>query len=222
MKIQNVELLISNFEETVKFYREILLFEVLEEKENKVSFQIGESVLQFIKDEKGNHHYYHFAFNIHSNMFQKAKEWLSDRVKLLIEDGEDEIDFGGKTQANACYFENPSGNIVEFIARWKTSPNSREGDFTINNVLNISEISLSTDHIKKVADRMASLGIPVRDGGSLHLKDRLNFMGEYEDGSFILLAPIGRRWLFSTKTSVASPVIIHTDRGVVTNLIEES
>ncbi|MFO1443730.1 hypothetical protein KDN24_11010 [Bacillus sp. Bva_UNVM-123] len=42
-------------------------------------------------------------------------------------------------------------------------------------------------------------------------------MGNYEDGSFILLGPPGRRWLFSTKEAVVSPVTIYTNQGIISN-----
>ncbi len=139
-------------------------------------------------------------------------------MKLLKEDGIDEVDFDGRTQANSCYFEDPAGNIVEYISRRETSPTSIDHDFSTNNVLCISEIGLSTNKISEYAEQMQKIGIPVRDNEDLSYNTYLNFMGEYEDGSFIILGPLGRRWLFSTKGAIAAPVTIHTDRGVVSNL----
>ncbi|CAM3962114.1 hypothetical protein [Mesobacillus zeae] len=82
---------------------------------------------------------------------------------VLKEGGLDEIDFKGRTQANACYFEDPAGNIVEYIARRDTSSKSNKREFSLNSVLSLSEISLSTDQIRKYAEQIKSLGIPVRD-----------------------------------------------------------
>jgi len=217
MKINKIDILISNFEQTVQFYNETLQFMILTADEHSASFRIGDSVLEIKKDHEEQNYYYHFAFNIPSNLFKEAKEWLSQRVELLKEDGMDEVDFGGMTQANSCYFEDPAGNIVEYIARRETSPASKENTFTSNNVLSISEIGLSTNQIAEYAEKIQSLGIPVRGDEGVSY-DSLNFMGEYEDGAFILLGPIGRRWFFSTKVSIPSPVVIHTNRGVLSNL----
>ena len=39
--------------------------------------------------------------------------------------------------------------------------------------------------------------------------------GEDEDGVYITVAPIGRRWIFSDRPSIATPIIIHTNYGVM-------
>lgn len=217
MKIEKVQLQISNFDKTVRFYLDKLQFKLKSASENSAIFQIGDSELELIKDQEDNSYYYHFAFNIHANLFQEAKKWLSERVELLSEDGEDEIDFTERTQANACYFEDPAGNIVEYIARRVTSPTANEQEFTPNNVLSISEISLTTNRIKDMAERLKEMNIPLRDHEELSVDKYLNFMGEYDDGAFILLGPVGRRWLFSPKLAMESPVTIYTDRGVIRN-----
>lgn len=216
MKIEKIELQINPFKETVEFYKDTLSFICIDENANSAVFQIGASQLVLHKSEDDSH-YYHFAFNIPSNMFQKAKLWLASRVTLLTEDGQDEIHFNTRTQAYACYFEDPAGNIVEYIARTETSSSSSDPDFSPSHVLSISEINLSTDRILEYADKMKEIGIPVRDERDISLSS-ITFMGEYEDGAFILLGPLNRRWIFSHKTSISSPVLIHTDRGLVTNM----
>ncbi|MFT8320408.1 MAG: VOC family protein [Bacillus sp. (in: firmicutes)] len=205
------------YKKTVEFYEQTLQFKLISSTNNSASFQIGESVLELHQNEE-NKHYYHFAFNIHSNLFKQAKEWLLERLELLEEDGEDEVYFAGLTNADACYFEDPAGNIVEYISRRKTSPPSPNKTFSANNVLSISEIGFSTNELKKYAQQMQALGIPVRHNKQLYQDTYLNFMGEYEDGAFIILGPIGRRWIFSDKASIAAPVVVHTDRGIVGNL----
>lgn len=217
MKIEKVTILISNFEQTKTFYKDTLQFNMISITNQSATFKIGDSLLTLVKDLKGKNYYYHFAFNIHANLFFEAKEWLSKRVTLLREDEMDEIYFDGATQANSCYFEDPAGNIVEFIARRLTSPFSEQKRFSINNVLSIGEISLSTSQIKKIAKKLDKMGIIIRENDQL-VETSLNFFGEYDDGAFILLGPIGRRWLFSSKTSIYSPVIIQTNKGIIDNI----
>ncbi|MFJ8260574.1 VOC family protein [Rummeliibacillus sp. NPDC094406] len=216
MKIEKVSLQVSNFEQTVKFYQDILQFKMITFNTNYAAFQIGESILELNKDHEDNAYYYHFAFNIHANLFPEAKKWLSTRLTLLKEDNLDEIDFDGKSQANACYFEDPAGNIVEFIARRTTSPISDDKEFSSDHILSISEISLTTANVRETAGKLDKIGIPIRDGEELE-KMSLNFFGEFEDGAFILLGPIGRRWLFSTKHAIQAPIIIQTNKGIIDN-----
>ncbi|GGE57875.1 VOC family protein [Priestia taiwanensis] len=214
MKIEKAQLLISKFEETVAFYQDVLQFSLLSKNEDSASFQIGESVLEFIKDKEENHYYYHFAFNIHQNLFKEAKQWLLDRVGLLQEDGMDEINFTD-SKANSCYFEDPAGNIVEYIARRETSSSSLDTVFSSQNVLCISEMSVTTNTVAEHAREMKGKGMYVRERVD---EAELNFVGEYKDGTFILLGPVGRRWLFSSKEAIASPVTIVTDQGIIRNV----
>lgn len=216
MKIEKVSILISNFEQTVRFYRDTLQLNLLSFDDQQALFLIGESILELKKDFDENSYYYHFAFNIHSNLFSEAKAWLKKRVPLLKEDNLEEIYFDGKTQGYACYFEDPSGNIVEFIAREVTSPQTKHNEFTTDNILSISEISFTTSKIKEASEELNGLGISIRDNDHLNEKG-LNFLGDYDDGAFILLGPIGRRWLFSTKGAIPSPVSIQTNKGKICN-----
>lgn len=213
MKIKEIELTISHFEETVAFYQNVFLFIPETMEKNRISFLVGESVLTLMKDEQHDY-FYHFAFNIHANLFQEAKAWLASKVALATEDGEDEIEFEEFMKAKACYFEDPAGNIVELIARKETSPRTLQQQFSPKeNILAISEIGLATNHIKAYADKLQQLGIPIRHQQKLMEKNYLNFFGEYEDGAFIILSPLGRKWLFSSKKAIETPLVIHTDRG---------
>ncbi len=216
MKINEIELFISNYDETISFYEHILQFKCLEMSNSTASFQIGESIITFHKDE---HHkyYYHFAFNIPPNLFQQAKGWVQAKVQLATEDGEDEIHFV-ESKARSFYFEDPAGNIVEYIAREETTAKSASTTFSAREVVEISEIGLSTNNIEKYAEELLAIGITQTGDEPLSYSEFLNFMGKYEEGVFILLGPVGRRWLFSGKLAVEAPIIISTDLGVVKNL----
>ncbi|GAF20331.1 hypothetical protein JCM19046_5056 [Bacillus sp. JCM 19046] len=148
-------------------------------------------------------------------MFLKAKEWTKKRVILLRERGQDDVHFTDD-MAKAIYFEDPAGNIVEFIAREETTPNASEEEFTIGHVSGISEIGLSSNQLKVDANQLLSMGIPVRNDEVIHYSSYLTFFGEYTDGVYIILAPVGRRWLFSKKEAIACPILIETDRGTIT------
>lgn len=219
MKIQQIDLWVSDLEELVVFYNHTLEFPLKSSNETEATFQIGNSMLRLIKDGKARNNYYHFAFNIHSNMFSKAKSWLQERVALSTEDGEDEVEFIGRFKGKSCYFEDPAGNIVEYIAREAITPISNAMHFSSKNVVEISEIGLTTDNIVKFATEIMDLGIPSQDGKIVDDIEHLNFLGQQEDGVYILLGPVGRRWLFSDKRAIDSPVTIYTDKGIISNIL---
>ncbi|CAG9622677.1 VOC family protein [Sutcliffiella rhizosphaerae] len=215
MQILRLEIYVSEFNKTINFYRKTLGLSILSETEEKVSFQVGNSILTFVREEK-NHNYYHFAFNIPPNLFRRAKNWMKQRTSLLKEDLADEIDFS-HSKAKAFYVEDPAGNIVEFITRNETTESSSDEYFEPKHILEISEIGISTDNIKQYENMLLSMKIPLRHNEKIYYENYLNFFGEYSDGAFIIIGPLGRKWIFSEKVGKHCPVIIETDRGIIKN-----
>ena len=215
MKIEQIELYISNYDKTVWFYKNVLEFNCHSESKNTIHFKVGKSILTLHRNEKESY-YYHFAFNIPPNLFQSAKEWMRKRVSLAIDEGLDEADFED-SNANAFYFEDPAGNIVEYIARRNTTPNAGTEQFAPIYVRGISEIGISTNNIKEIVDGICSLGISSRKNEPIYYETYLNFLGEDKDGQYIIVGPLGRRWIFSNKVGIHAPVIIKTDCGTIRN-----
>ena len=59
--------------------------------------------------------FYHYAINIPANKIEEAKDWLSNRVRLLwMEDYKDDIADFVNWHAKSIYFYDPAGNIVVF------------------------------------------------------------------------------------------------------------
>lgn len=166
---------------------------------------MGESELEFRKNNLNSKPFYHFAFNIPSNQFSEAKEWAKKKVVLNVEDGEDEVYFS-RSNAHSFYFMDPAGNIVEFISRHTTSPESNE-PFSIDSILNMSEMNLTTDEVLEVGNQLIEYGISVRDGEAL--SDGFHFMGE--NGVYLLLGPSGRRWFFSDLDAEVHPLMLEID-----------
>ncbi len=212
MKIKQVELFIGQFKETISFYKDQLHWEQVDTADGMAKFRIGESTLVLHEDEEA-HNYYHFAINIPPNLFRSAKQWVQERVALSTEEGEDEANFT-ESKADSFYFEDPAGNILEYIARHATTPPAKEQEFTPEHLVGISEIGVSAQHMRDVLDQLIGMGIAPRKNQEIHDNTYLNFMGEAEDGNYILVGPVGRRWIFSDKVGMETPVIIHTDRGI--------
>ncbi|WP_144569193.1 VOC family protein [Bacillus pseudomycoides] len=205
MLISRVTLYSNALEEMKDFYLNKLDFQLLHSSEMSFSIQVGECELEFRKNNLNSKPFYHFAFNIPSNQFSEAKEWAKKKVVLNVEDGEDEVYFS-RSNAHSFYFMDPAGNIVEFISRHTTSPESNE-PFSVHSILNVSEMSMTTDQVLAVGNQLIEYGISVRDGEAL--SDGFHFMGE--NGVYLLLGPSGRRCFFSALDAEVHPLLIEID-----------
>ncbi|MFE4708211.1 VOC family protein [Peribacillus simplex] len=206
MIINKVTLYSHAWDEMRNFYVDVLGFELLSQTDDVFEMKAGESVLEIKRYHQKEKPFYHFAMNIPTNLFTSAKAWAKSKVELTREDDDDEVYFS-YSDAHAFYFLDPSGNIVEFISRHSVSPKSEAKSFSAQNVLCISEINITTDEVRALGNQLISNGVPVRNGEAIS-EDGLNFMGEHEAGSFLLLGPRKRRWIFSNKESEIYPLSI--------------
>ncbi|MGG0741521.1 VOC family protein [Niallia taxi] len=212
MEIKSLRISSNKLLETKIFYTKTLGFTLVNEDEYSFQIRVGSSKLTFTNQDSNNDPFYHFAFNIPSNKYSEAKQWTKDRVNLLIENGEDEVDFS-HLPARAFYFYDPSGNIVEFIARYGINQES-EHPFTPDGILNISEIGLIVEDAVNIGNKMIQNKIYERDKKTIS-NHYLNFMGLKSKGIFVILAQPGRKWLFSEKYSAIFPLEIELDNNKV-------
>ena len=172
---------------------------VIDDGLDSFTLQIGRSSLTF----KESHlpAAYHFAFNIPGNHMADAKKWLQTRVELNREDGNDEM-YYKSFDADAIYFDDPAGNVVEFIGR---RTKEQTGYFTVNSLLDISEMSITTPYVPEVAEKLQEVDITSRNHKTIE-PDSLNFLGKGD--AYIILVPPNRRWYFSEKVSETYPLEI--------------
>jgi len=218
MEIKLLTLQTNKLEMMKEFYTQHLGFSICGENPNAFQIQVGTSILEFTNEKVAGEPYYHFAFNIPANQFQVAKEWLKGKITLLLEDGEDEAYFSF-WPAHACYFEDPAGNIVELIARTNENPNS-ESPFSVNSILNISEIGLIVKDATMVGERFKEINIFDRDNDPV-TNSSLSHIQDNNNGVFILLTSINRKWLFSEKKSEIFPMKITLGNQIVISVDEE-
>ncbi|MBN8233880.1 glyoxalase [Halobacillus kuroshimensis] len=202
MLIEKVMLDTRPLKDMKHFYEEVLGFKERESEENQLTIEAGRSTITFQKVEEGNP-FYHFAFDIPADQFQVAKEWVKARTPLLKEEDQDEVAFE-HLQACAFYFQDPAGNIVECIAR-RTAPQSDGQPFSIESLQKVSEMSFVAVDAGQGGEVLERLNLIEREKRPIrpHL---LNFMGEKEDESFLLLLEPGRKWLFSDQMAEVYPV----------------
>lgn len=209
---KKVTLYTDRLEEMKGFYEYQLGLRIVEEDEASFTLAIGDSVLIFRQSARKA--VYHFAFNIPGNQFTLAKGWANARVPLNRQEGMDEI-FYANFNADAFYFEDPAGNIVEFIARRNVD---RLGDFTVDSLLNISEVSITTPFVEEVGEKLEALAIPVRGNKGID-PHALNFLGQGD--AYILLVAPKRVWYFSKQRSEVHPLAIELRNGQQIEIDEE-
>jgi D-alanyl-D-alanine carboxypeptidase len=209
---KKVTLYTHQLEEMKGFYEYQLGFRIVEEDEASFTLEIGESQLVFKKSERKA--FYHFAFNIPGNQFTLAKSWAEARIALNRQEGMDEI-FYANFNADAFYFQDPAGNVIEFIARRHVD---RMGDFTIESLLNISEVSITSPNVKEIGKHLEEMDIPVRGNKGID-PNALNFLGK--DDAFLLLVPPKRLWYFSKQKSEVHPLSIELMDGRRIDITED-
>nr|WP_144025369.1 hypothetical protein [Paenibacillus rhizosphaerae] len=109
-----------------EFYANKLGFPVEFQTKDSFTVRVGETALSFVRDDGAVRPHYHYALNIPENQIVEAKEWLLRQGCPLLNaapmefqgiDASEDIAFFRGTNAHAIYFEDPSGNLVELIAR---------------------------------------------------------------------------------------------------------
>ncbi|HEX8231177.1 MAG TPA: hypothetical protein VF826_17985 [Chloroflexia bacterium] len=193
MKIDTLELQTDDLLTQRQFYGDVLQLPAVASSET-LQVQVGSSSLTFIQSTGSHNQAYHFAFNIPENRFEEAKAWIAERTPLITSSsGEDSFDFVNWS-AHSCYFRDPAGNILEFIAR-HTLPNASNQPFDERGILSISEIGMASDDVIATVEQLQGAGMPVYDGvGS----DTFAAMGD-EHGLFIVVKR-GRIWFPDTGT----------------------
>ena len=181
-----IRLKATRLEEMHRFYGTILGLPLNGETKDSLTVRFGSTLIEFAQGPENDEPFYHFAFNISENKFATAKQWLGQRCPLL-RDSEDNADeqFFDIWNAHAVYFQDPSGNIGELIAR-HTLPSTKEGDFDVEDILYASEIGMVSGDPSELVEAIA------REFGLKPYPSPF-FMGD-ERGMFVLPS-VGRPWI---------------------------
>ncbi len=211
LNINQVILKTKRLEEMKKFYRDILELPIEIVTNGSFKIKFGLTIVEFTNVHEAEEPFYHFAFDIPKNQFQAAKEWVKQKVTLLKEEDQDEVYFAS-IKANSLYFEDPSGNIVEFIARLDNP--STHVPFTAANIIKMSEISLVVKDKVQAAKQLRELSIVERDGEEVTNDNTLSFMTKGDLPVYLLLVNPKRRWFFSNKVATVFPLDIMLDSKI--------
>jgi catechol 2,3-dioxygenase-like lactoylglutathione lyase family enzyme len=198
MKFTEVTLLTNKLDEMRDFYKNTLELQVVREAKKEFTVQAGLTAVTFQESVGESGPFYHFAINIPHNKIEEAKHWIQSKVPLNTEGESDEV-FFKSWNAHAVYFEDPSGNILEFIARHNLK-NEVDHSFSSDDFLNVSEIGIVVDDVIPFARTLNQMGIPNWREDS----EGLTPVGD-ENGLFIIVKR-GRRWFFSNKDARFFPL----------------
>jgi len=199
MKLKELTLYTSQPSVLEDFYKHILGLKLVDKLDDELLFELKNSKLRFIRKESSRP--YHFAFNIASNKIKEALEWLKSRVSILKNKDDDIVDFPA-WNAESIYFYDPDKNILEFIAR-KNLDNKTEGDFSTEDIFEISEIGIATkDFTEKFKSLTAIPGVSKFSGG-----DEVFCAIGSEYGLFILIDKNRKDWFPGNDKAFSSEFI---------------
>ena len=152
MKLEHIQLQTNNIKETELFYNNILGLKILEKRSDSLTIQAGSSILKFIENPEFDS-IYHFAFNIPENKLEEAIKWCAEKVDLIrIQDKRIIANFE-TWNANAVYFYDNNGNLLEFIARHDLD-NFQIKEFSSKSILNISEIGIVDENPMELGEQL--------------------------------------------------------------------
>jgi hypothetical protein len=157
----------------------------------EAAFTVGETALTFVA--RRGEPFYHFALLVPGDRFAAALEWARRRTRLLPNRRSGEVVFDFRVwNAQACYFHDPGGSIVELIAHSGIGERGTKGDFRAGELLGISELGLVGDPVAMAEILSSTLRLELWDG-TLTAPGRLAFLGER--ARTLILTDPGRGWL---------------------------
>ncbi len=146
MLIKELTLFTDKQKKQEAFYQNIFGFKAEEKTHDKIAFRTGASKLIFQKSKKN--YFYHYCFLIPCNQLENAIKWLKQSVAIIQDENGTIIHRFESWNANAVYFYDGAGNIVEFIVRHDLK-NESDKPFDSSQILCINEIGMPTTDIRK-------------------------------------------------------------------------
>jgi catechol-2,3-dioxygenase len=193
-----------------RFYADRLGVTGVEHEASEVVVPIGETRVVFGADADADEPFYHFALLAPGDRFEAAHAWAREVVDVLpnAASGATVFDFAFWS-AEAFYFHDPAGNIVEVIAHRSLEASDRTGPFAVTELLGLSELGLAGNTASTASVLERELGLSVWDGTI----SELAFVGE--KGRTLILSAAGRPWLPTGRPAETHPVeaVLHGVAG---------
>lgn len=150
MQLDHLQLVTQVRSQLAEFYTHNLQLPTVVTPSDTFTCKIGASTLTFTDAAPQQPACYHLAFNIPEHQFAEANTWLVARVPLVTDATGADTFYFDAWNAHACYFYDPAGNLVEFIARHDL-PSQGVAPFSSASLLSISEVGLVVDDVPATA-----------------------------------------------------------------------
>lgn len=190
--------------ELAEFYGDRLGLPILERSREAVAIAVGETRLELVGG--GGDPFYHVALLVPGDRFDAALGWIRQRVDLLpdAESGDAVFAFTG-WGAQAVYFHDPAGSIVELIAHTGLGESGAGGAVSGAELVGLSEVGLVGDTAALAGTLGEKLGLELWDG-RVGVEGWLGFVGE--KARTLILSPPGRGWLPTERPAEPHPLEI--------------
>lgn len=207
MDIKEIILRTASLHETADFYGQKLGFKQVYRDAATLKYAAGTSILSFTEDVNCGQPVYHFAFNIPENQLEQAIAWADGKLNLIPVTAESVVAGFEHWNADAIYFYDNNGNLLEFIARHDLE-NISTVRFSAGSVLCISEIGIVCEAVSSFADElMDNYQLPVFS--KQPRQDNFTVMGD--DHGLLILVEQGRNWFPSKVPAGRFPMEIYLD-----------
>lgn len=208
MIIREIKLLTSRFEALRSFYLDVLGFTLDRSDERSFTVVAGASKLTFAACEPDTEPYYHFAFNITESKIEPAIAWLAAKGILPSIVDQSPVVYSQSWQSHSVYFGDPAGNIVEFIARHRKPSESKADFFSLDDVLNVSEIGLPANDVDELSRFLRS-----ELAEAVYIEGNAMFTPIGDEDGLLILSSLERCWLGSDKKVAIYPVEVALGNG---------
>ncbi|GGM03301.1 VOC family protein [Deinococcus aerophilus] len=181
------------------FYTQTLGLTTVQRMPGHVTFQAGRTRLTFrhAGEVQG---FYHLAFDIPRNQMDSAEAWLRVRTPVLHDpQGKARFPRSGRWTSESVYFEDPAGNILEFVAR-HDFPSDRAAAFSSTGLLHVSELGVVVPDVPAtVRDLGQRFGLlPFND-----CSDTFCAVGDHH--GLLIVVREGRGWVPARRPATPAP-----------------
>lgn len=203
--ISLLELISNDLTKLETFYQDVMDLPVTRINSKKIKVHAGSTELFFSEDKTYKDPIYHFAFNIPENKLDEAMIWLKKKNIILSKRGDgSEIFHFPNWNADSIYWQDPSGNVLEFIARHNLA-NKSSNQFSGEHILYASEIGLVVDHVPaEVANIKIQLDLDPFKGYAN------NFAAIGNEHNLLIVVEKNRAWLGGSANIPALPFPVRT------------
>ncbi len=202
MHLLELQLLTADLAATKRFYAATLGLPVHRPAAGRVRVQVGSSAVEFHQAPAGTTPFYHVAFTVPANQIEAAQTWLQARLPLLPVTATECVADFRNWQAQALYFHDPAGNILECIARAPLRNESAQ-PFGPHSLLALSEVGLVVPDVPAYCQLLAEThGIVPFPRGPVTPE----FAALGSDEGLLIASAQGRGWVPTRRPAEAHPL----------------